>query len=1127
MSNFDFLKNKYPELAKLGSLAEELIDTDAVSTLAKLRLITEFIAKDIYYKYFKTNPQITQYEILKELEPYIDSKYIDVFHIIRKMGNNAVHENIASREKTHDLLKFTYGLCVWHYLTNCNGDESLIKPYERPISRVLLLEKELKEAQEKSQKLESELAIKTQELESKVKSEAQTEILVENQKYKKDITNRLGDLTEAQTRNYIIDEMLIEAGWDIKKVTNFNKEIKEYNTDEVKREVAVDNLPNTPSGKGYIDYALYDATGKMIAIIEAKKTRREPKESKTQAFYYANSVEMETGFRPLIFYTNGFEIYFWDDVNYAPRRIYGMFSKDDVETRLFQRQNRKPLENVEVDTSITNRDYQLSAIRKTYEVFSVGQRKALIVMATGTGKTRTAMSIIKGLVNANWVKRILFLVDRDELRKQADSAFNKHLSSLSRVLLNSETRGNLNSKVYIATYPAMQKAYQLYTPGFFDLIIADESHRSIYNVYGEIFKYFDSFQIGLTATPVDYISRNTFTMFNTEDGEPTFSYELDDAIKEKYLVPYKVQKVQTGLLQRGIKYSELNSKQKQELAEQVEDPEKFDFESSELETQITNKETNRKIIKTLMDNGLRDSNGKLGKSIIFARSHKHGEILENLFNEMYPEYKGKYARLIDSHDPNASLLLDDFKGEADENNINIAISVSMLDTGVDVPEILNLVFAKPIYSKVKFWQMIGRGTRLCENLLAPGKDKEQFVIFDNYSNFEFFGENPEGYVPKEQLSLYEKLFMSRISLAVTAKELGDEKILNRTIELLKNDIATLPKKSVDVQEHAMKLDEILKTDYYWQELSDKFLNVLDSVVRPLMKRHQTTFVQDRAMQFEITVIQLEVLELERLILQQRQIATTQQDKKIELVKNKIRKSVFHLRENINKVKEKIETINKVKSQNFGTPFNYDELETVKDELAPIMQYRQRSIINDDIIEIDISDDIEIDEELQINLFSSFGEGFKYNIEQFLNRIASENIVLQKIKRGQKTTEQDIQSLVSIVLEQNPHFTLKQLEKLYPNKAQDIDLLIRSIIGVDEDEVHSRIQKFISSHTTLTSLQLQCLKLIENQLKVNKYFKMDFLYEAPFTQLGYDIFTEEEIEELIQIFDGFVIKQLVG
>ena len=1125
MSNFDFLKNEYPELAKLGALAEELIDTDAASTVAKLRLITEYIAKDIYYKYFKANPQISQFEVLKELEPYIDTKYMDIFHIIRKIGNSAVHENISSNEKAHQLLKFTYALCVWHYITNCEGDSSLIKPYEKPVSRKLLLEKELEEARKRSAELEAELKIKEEAL-SKMTASS-TEELTNKQEETRKTVDRLGDLTEAQTRNYIIDEMLIEAGWDIKKVEDYNKEIKEYDTKSVKREVAVNNLPNTPSGKGYIDYTLYDDTGKIIAIIEAKKTRRDPKKGKTQAFYYANSVEKETGFRPLIFYTNGFETYFWDDVNYSPRRIYGMFSKDDIETRLFQRQNRKPLENVEIDTTITNRDYQIAAIRKTYEAFSVGQRKALIVMATGTGKTRTAMSIINGLVNANWVKRILFLVDRDELRKQADSAFNKYLSSLSRVLLNSETRENTTAKVYIATYPAMQKAYPLYTPGFFDLIIADESHRSIYNVYREIFKYFDAFQIGLTATPIDYISRNTFLMFDTEDGNPTFSYELNDAIKEKYLVPYKVQKVQTQFLERGIKYSDLSQKQKQELAEQAADPEKFDFESSALETQITNKDTNRKILKNLMDSGLRDSNGRLGKTIIFARSHKHGEMLEDIFNEMYPQYKGKYARLIDSHDSNASLLLDDFKGEAEENNINIAISVSMLDTGIDVPEILNLVFAKPIYSKVKFWQMIGRGTRLCENLLGPGKDKEYFVIFDHYSNFEFFGENPEGYVPKEQLSLYERLFMSRISLAVTAKELGDEKILNKTIEQLKNDIKILPKKSVDVQEHALKLDEILKTDYYWQELSDEFLHVLDTTVRPLMKRHQTSFTQDKAMQFEINVIQLEVLELERLILQQRQIETTQQDKKIELVKNKIRKSVFHLRETINKVKEKTETINKVKSQNFGTPFNFDEMETIKDELAPIMQYSQRSALYNDIIEIDITDDVEINEELQLNLFAAFGEGFKYNIEQFLNKIASENIVLQKIKRGQKTTEQDIQSLVSIVLEQNPHFTLKQLEKLYPDKAQDIDLLIRSIIGVDENEVHSRINNFIENHTTLTSVQLQCLKLIENQLKANNYFNFACLYEQPFTRLGYDIFTEEEINELMQALDGYVVKQQVG
>ena len=301
MSNFDFLKNEYPELAKLGALAEELIDTDAASTVAKLRLITEYIAKDIYYKYFKANPQISQFEVLKELEPYIDTKYMDIFHIIRKIGNSAVHENISSNEKAHQLLKFTYALCVWHYITNCEGDSSLIKPYEKPVSRKLLLEKELEEAK-RSAELEAELKIKEEAL-SKMTASS-TEELTNKQEETRKTVDRLGDLTEAQTRNYIIDEMLIEAGWDIKKVEDYNKEIKEYDTKSVKREVAVNNLPNTPSGKGYIDYTLYNDTGKIIAIIEAKKTRRDPKKGKTQAFYYANSVEKETGFRPLIFYTN-------------------------------------------------------------------------------------------------------------------------------------------------------------------------------------------------------------------------------------------------------------------------------------------------------------------------------------------------------------------------------------------------------------------------------------------------------------------------------------------------------------------------------------------------------------------------------------------------------------------------------------------------------------------------------------------------------------------------------------------------------------------------------------------------------------------------------------------------------
>lgn len=345
---------------------------------------------------------------------------------------------------------------------------------------------------------------------------------------------------------------------------------------------------------------------------------------------------------------------------------------------------------------------------------------------------------------------------------------------------------------------------------------------------------------------------------------------------------------------------------------------------------------------------------------------------------------------------------------------------------------------------------------------------------------------------------------------------------------MKNDIKTLPKKSVDVQEHAMTLDNILKTELYWQNFDETFIELLDKEVRPLMKRHQTTFAQDKAMQFEIIATQYETAELDKQLQEKNNVDTKTQEKKIEFLKNKIRKSIFELRTTIYKVKEKSDLIEKVKSSDFSKKFNYKEIEEVRNELSPLMQYRQRDIINDDIITIDITDEIVINEELQLNLFTTFGEGFKHDLEEFLRKIASENIVLQKIKRGKNISEMEIQSLVSIILEQNPHFTLKQLEKLYPDKANDIALLIRSIIGIDEEEVKTRINEFQQKHSTLNTRQIQCLKLVENQLKVNNYLKETSLYDRPFTGLGdiSDIFTEEELEELYKLLDGYMIKERV-
>ena len=394
--------------------------------------------------------------------------------------------------------------------------------------------------------------------------------------------------------------------------------------------------------------------------------------------------------------------------------------------------------------------------------------------------------------------------------------------------------------------------------------------------------------------------------------------------------------------------------------------------------------------------------------------------------------------------------------------------------------------------------------------------------------FEFFGENPEGYVPKEQPSLYERLFQARIELALSAKAVENTEIYNNTIELIKNDIKSLPQKSVDVQENVMLLDDILKTELYWQNFDESFVELLDTKIRPLMKRHQTTFAQDKAMQFEIVTTQYETAELDKQLQEKNNVDTKAQDKKIELLKNKIRKSIFELRTTIYKVKEKSALIEKVKSSDFAKNFNYKEIEEVRNELAPLMQFRQREIIDEDIITIDISDDIEINEELQLNLFTTFGEGFKHDLEEFLRKIATENIVLQKIKKGKNITELELQALVSIILEQNPHFTLKQLEKLYPDKANDIALLIRSIIGIDEEEINVRLQEFRQHHTTLNTRQAQCLKLVENQLKANNYLKETSLYDRPFTGLGdiSDIFTDEELRELYNVLDGFMIKESV-
>ena len=446
------------------------------------------------------------------------------------------------------------------------------------------------------------------------------------------------------------------------------------------------------------------------------------------------------GQRPVIFYTNGYDIWMWDDVlGYPPRKVFGYYSKDSLQYLVnFQRKARKPLNSLEPNATIVNRLYQIEAIKRVSERFTDGHRKALIVQATGTGKTRVAIALAELLIRAGWVKRVLFLCDRRELRKQAKNAFGDFLSEPIRIV-SSRVNQAASERIFLATYPAMQKVFQSFDVGFFDLIIADELHRSIYNVYGDMFHYFDCLQIGLTATPVDYVSRNTFSLFGCEGQLPTANYDLEQAVKEGFLTPFEVFEHTTQFLREGIRLDILTKEQIQQLEEQGEDPAQYDFSSEQIDKIIYNKDTNRAILRNLMENGLRDVTGQLpGKSIIFARNHQHAVLMRQLFDEMYPQYGGRFCQVIDNYDPRAEQLIDDFKGDGNNSDLTIAISVDMLDTGIDIPEILNLVFAKPVRSPVKFWQMIGRGTRLKEDLFGPGQRQEGLSNLRSLGEFRTF-----------------------------------------------------------------------------------------------------------------------------------------------------------------------------------------------------------------------------------------------------------------------------------------------------------------------------------------------------------------------------------------------------
>ncbi len=1127
--NFEFLRPKWPELAELGGFAEAYVHTDAVGAIAKLRMFCEQVVQWIHVSQGLPKPFQANLVDLLDNQPFRDivpPVVLAKLHGIRKEGNKSLHNNSGDTTSAVSLTRDAYNVGRWLYLTYAGGsvDEcpAFVIP---PVGGVEAVDqrKEKRAYLERIARQEAHLQQVLQDLERERAYAAQVESTAEERKTALEAALRAKAqlaavdplaFDEDETRAYLIDQMLADEGW---KVGRSNRD-----TEEVRREVPVKHQP-TASGEGLADYVLFDDNGKPLAVIEAKKTSEDPQKGRTQAKLYADGIERECGQRPVIFFTNGYDLWIWNDAAGEPwRKLYGFYSKSSLQHLVFQRSEKKPLSDVSANPAIAGRMYQIEAVRRVAEKFAAKKRRALIVQATGTGKTRVAISLVDALMRAGWVKRVLFLCDRRELRKQASNAFKEFLPGEPRTNVSGASAGDTGHRIYLATYPAMMKVCESFDVGFFDLVIADESHRSLYNRYRQIFEYFDCYQVGLTATPVDFVARNTYRMFECDEGDPTATFTFKEAIEHNppYLVPFEVDTHTTQFLRAGVKYSQMTDEQKRQLEEDEPLPQLIEYEQVEVDKVVYNKDTNRHILRNLMEHGIRVADGsRIGKSIVFARSMKHARLLDELFNEMYPQYGGTFCQTIVSDDPRAESLIDDFKGDGSNHDLTIAISVDMLDTGVDVPEVVNLVFAKPVYSIVKFWQMIGRGTRLCEGLFGPGRDKTHFQIFDHWGNFERFEMNDyKSAEPRRTKSLTEIVFQARLAMAEHALEKQDNNAFQLAVDLLGKDIAALPMKTIAIREKWRQVEAVKSADVL-REFSAATKATLEQEVAPLMQWVDISR-QEEAWRFDRLIARAQV-ELIRG-------ASTFDDLRDQIVD-----VVSSLRINLSQVRDKLPFIERVKSTEFWEEVTVQDLEEARQELRGIVQYRQeRTRPTSDPKIVDVAEDeTQIERrrhKVRLGVLADIDlVAYRNRVTNVLQGIIDKSDTLQRIRRGEPVSPDDIEKLCSLVLVQEPGLDLHELAEYYP-QAGGLDQAIREVIGMDARAVHARFSDFVQAHPNLASHQIKFLDLLQNHIAKFGSIEIAQLYEQPFTTLHSDgpdgLFEEPLVDELMAIIGSFESKK---
>ena len=1118
MSNFQFLHKEWPAIFREAKEAEQLTLT---SPKASAMIARSALEKTVQWLYQND----------EELELPYDTKLSSLIHeqcfreilkpsmfreinLVRLTGNNAAHGKVISHDQSiasiKNLFRFLSFLGVYYSeeeadipaftmedIPDGNEQKETLKALQELEDHLDQRREKDKEERSKLKAQAAQIELLQRQLENQQK--VNTKRRVEREKVKDPDKTIPILIPESVTRKLYIDVLLKEAGWD--------------NLSEGRDlEYEVQGMPKStnPSGIGYADYVLWGKDGKPLAAVEAKRTMEEARKGRHQAELYADCLETMHGQRPVIFYTNGFETFIWDDTFYKDREVQGFYTQGELELLIERRTTRKDIRAFKVNRDIAGRDYQLEAIKRIAENLVVdgkdgslrgANRESLLVMATGSGKTRTAAAIVDMLTKCNWAKRVLFLADRNALVSQAKNAFKEHLEHLSSIDLTKEKEDG-NARLVFSTYPTIinkidkvkTEDQRFYGVGHFDLIIIDEAHRSVYQKYRAIFDYFDAMIIGLTATPKVEIDRNTYGLFGIENDNPTFAYELNTAVEQGFLVPPKAISVPLKFQREGIKYAELSEREKEEYEEKFGDPSNEEapdsIQSSALNKWLFNTDTVDLVLEHLMNDGIKVSGGdKLGKTIMFAKNHAHAVFIEERFNLHYADYGGKFLRVIDNYETKAQDLLEKFADPLEEQEPQIAVSVDMMDTGVDAPRVVNLVFFKMVKSSSKFWQMIGRGTRLCPDLFGPGEDKKEFLIFDYCQNFEFFDEHPDGSTANNMKPLLQQIFEAKLNVSQLITNLSDK--TSAELEIRDSYLTELHKTVQNLDENRFVVRKQMRyvTEYSnkakWLNLSKSDVQEINSHLSHLQPASKND--DELARRFDMLVLMYQIL-----------LLTGSESTGKYMTKIFRTASSLQKKDNIPQVSIHLSLIREVQTEHYWETIDVKKLEALRLALRDLIKYLDTD--TQDPIYTHFEDELDYEgivvrepvSTSYINLKS-----YKDRVESYIRKHKT-HLTIHKLSNNIPITKIELDALEKILFTEGVAGTRQEFVQQYGKKP--LGAFIRGVTGLESAALNEAFAEFLQVGN-LRADQMTFIKTIISYLTKNGTIDKSMLYESPFTDLN--------------------------